>query len=437
MKISIVGLGFVGLSFASVLGSRGFSVIGIDSDKKKVLHINEGRPPFFEPKLSSFLSSALRKSLKVTSDINEIIETDLIFITVGTPQTKNGRMDLTNVKAVTREIGKVLTNMNNKPVVVVKSTVVPGTTTNLVRPILERYSNRKAGEDFDVVSNPEFLREGKAIDDTINPHIVVIGVDDKQFVKKIKKFYDSLYGSKVQHIITNPQTAEMIKYANNSFLATKISFINQIANICQSIPGTNVEEVASAIGLDPRIGNLFLKAGPGFGGSCLPKDLKALIGFSSGVGVNPLLLKAVDEVNALQLRTVFFIIKRALKKVKRKKITILGLSFKEDSDDIRESVSIKLIKSLLKEEADITVHDPRSLDNTRKIFGNSICYAKSVRDALKNSQCLVLMTPWHDYSKLTNNDLKLMKRRVVVDTRRILSPKLKAEYYAVGIGKET
>jgi UDPglucose 6-dehydrogenase len=250
----------------------------------------------------------------------------------------------------------------------------------------------------------------------------------------IKRFYEDLH-SNAPIIVTNNQTAEMIKYTNNSFLATKISFINQISNICQLIPGANVEEVAKAIGLDPRIGQLFLNAGPGYGGSCLPKDVAAIINFSNRLGINPLLLNAVKEINDYQLKHVILTIKKAAGDLQNKKITILGLAFKPDTDDIRDSVSIKLIYSLLKQGAEIIVHDPKAIENTKNIFKEKISYARSLDDALRKSQCCVIVTPWREYSKINERHLRLMKNRIIVDTRRILNDsKLKMSYYPIGIG---
>lgn len=436
MKVGIIGLGFVGLSFASVLGSKGYYVIGVESDRNKVSKIIRGEPPFYESKLTNTLKMASKKLFRVSTDIKLVVnQCDLIFVTVGTPQMKDGNIDLNMIKSTASEIGKSLSKTKNKPIIIIKSTVVPGTTQNLIKPILEKNSKKITGVGFGLITNPEFLREGKAMDDTRKPHIVVIGGDDKNSIKKVKEFYCNIYGTKIPMIITNTQTAEMIKYANNSFLATKISFINQIANICQSVAGTNVENVARAIGLDPRIGNQFLKAGPGYGGSCLPKDLQTLIRFSSKSGIDPLLLKAVQKTNASQVRMVVSLIERSLVKVKGKKITILGLSFKEDSDDIRESVSIKLINALLKRNAVITVHDPKAIENTKETFENRIRYAYSIKDALRHSQCAVIMTPWKEYGRLTNNDFRTMKRKLIIDTRRLfIGHNLNAEYHAIGVG---
>ncbi|MEW6044188.1 MAG: UDP-glucose/GDP-mannose dehydrogenase family protein [Thermoproteota archaeon] len=436
MKIGIIGLGFVGLSFASVLGSKGYSVIGADTDAKKISMIKNGKTPFYEPKLTETLKEALKGGLYVTTDISPVVnECELIFITVGTPQQKNGSIDLTMIKSVSEKMGKLLAKTTNKPTIVVKSTVLPETTIKVVLPILEKKSKKKVGRDFGLVTNPEFLRETNAIHDTINPHVVVIGSFDDRYAQKVEKFYLSFHKN-VPIVRTNHQTAEMIKYANNSFLATKISFINQIAKICEAVPGANVDDVAKTIGLDPRIGPLFLNAGPGYGGSCLPKDVKAIINFSLQTGVKSPLLNAVELINNEQLEGMISVIKKKLGSLKGKRVTILGLAFKPDTDDIRDSVSIKLIELLLKNKTDIIVHDPKAIENTRTIFGQKIRYAHSLNDALKGSYCAILMTAWKQYTSINNNNLKFMKKPIIIDSRRVLTKKnLDADYYALGIGQ--
>jgi UDPglucose 6-dehydrogenase len=265
--------------------------------------------------------------------------------------------------------------------------------------------------------------------------VIVLGGKNDEFMKRLKKFYQR-FSSQVPITMTNHQTAEIIKYANNSFLATKISFINQIANICEAIPGANVEDVAKTIGLDPRIGKLFLNAGPGYGGSCLPKDVKAIINFSVNLGINPNLLNAVEEVNKNQLKNTIATIENAIGKIKGRRITILGLAFKPETDDIRDSVSIKLIEILLRKGAKIIAHDPKAIENTKLIFGERISYEKSMRRALKGTDCAIILTPWKQYTHLSEVELKLMKKRVIVDCRRLLSgQKLNADYHAIGIGK--
>tara|TARA_Y100001936_G_C16018475_1_gene637967 strand:+ start:127 stop:1434 length:1308 start_codon:yes stop_codon:yes gene_type:complete len=435
MKIGIVGLGFVGLSLTSVLASKGYNVVGIDVDKKKCENISNGIPPFFEPDLEKTLKNGLKKGLEITNKFSAIKNCDFIFVTVGTPQNDNGAIDLSIIKKAITSIGENLKENKNKQIILVKSTVIPGTMKSVILPILEKKSNKKEGRDFGLISNPEFLQESTAIRDTKFPHAVVIGGYETTFMKKVKKFFVKLHPN-TSIIITNHQTAEMIKYANNSFLATKISFINQLSNICQKIPGANVDDVAKTIGLDPRIGKLFLNAGPGYGGSCLPKDMKALINFATVTGVTPTLLNAVEEVNSKQLEQIINITKQRLGKIKDKKISILGTAFKPNTDDIRDSIAIELIKKFLKTNARIVVHDPRAIKNTENMFKEKINYTESISDAINGSQCVIIMTGWKQYEKLSNNDFKRMKKKIVIDCRRILAKKhLDVDYFAIGIGK--
>ena len=436
MKIAVIGLGFVGLTLSSVLASRGITTIGIDSDIKKCSKIAKGIPTFFEPNLEKTLKKALKKKLIITNKLYSINNCNFIFITVGTPEKKNGEIDLSFIKAVVSSVGKLISKNKKKPIILIKSTVIPGTMKNVVLPILERNSKKKAGKDFGLISNPEFLQESRAIQDTIKPHVVVLGGYRTKFMKKTEKFF-SRFNPNVPIIITNHQTAEMIKYAHNSFLSTKISFINQIANICQVIPDTNVDDVANAIGLDPRIGNLFLNAGPGYGGSCLPKDIKAIINLSSKLGVNPTLLTAVEKINKQQISHIVTLVKQNIGKINGKKLTILGVAFKPGTDDIRNSVSIDLVKRLLKLGAKITIHDPKALENARKIFHDNTKYVKSVPSALKDCQCAIIMTQWKDYEKINNKTIKQMAKKFIIDTRRVLYNKnLDAKYYAIGLGQK-
>ena len=435
MNIGIIGAGFVGLTFAAVLGSKKFNTILVDSDLKKIKQIERGIIPFYEPKLGMLLQKSLKKSLKISTDVDYLVnQCEIIFVTVGTPTRSDGKINLENIKLVIKEIALSLSKSKNIPIIVIKSTVIPKTS-ELIKKILEKNSKKKEGEGFGLVINPEFLSEGKAVNDTLNPHIIVIGSNEKKSINKMKKFYNKLYKNKIPYFITNSQTAEMIKYANNSFLAAKISFINQLANICQTIPGTNVDDIAKAIGIDPRIGNQFLKAGPGYGGSCLPKDLKALILFSKSIGQNPILLEAIQKTNSEQIKKLILLMKKILISLEGKKISILGLSFKENSDDIRESVSINLIKQLLKYKPKIIAHDPMAIENTMKVIGNKISYTKSIPDALRDSECVIIMTPWEQYTRLSNKEFELMKNKIIIDTRRLLTKKkLNVKYYATGLG---
>ena len=296
MKIAVIGLGFVGLSLTSVLASKGNNVVGIDIDVEQCKKIRNGVSPFFEPYLEKTLRVGLKKKLTISSDFLLLKDCNMIFVTVGTPQKSDGVIDLSMIRKAVETIGRVLAKSKKNPIILIKSTVIPGTMQNVILPILEKRSGKKAGKDFGLISNPEFLQESSAIRDTKFPHVIVLGGYQTKFMKKVKSFFSKLHPN-VSIIITNHQTAEMIKYANNSFLATKISFINQLSNICQNIPGANIDDVAKTIGLDPRIGKFFLNAGPGYGGSCLPKDIKALISISKKQNYDAKLLKSVDDVN--------------------------------------------------------------------------------------------------------------------------------------------
>ena len=378
----------------------------------------------------------MKKELTIGNDFSLLNDCDFIFVTVGTPQSENGTIDLSMIKKSITTIGKALHKNNKNPIILIKSTVIPGTIKNTILPILEKKSNKKEGKDFGLISNPEFLQESSAIKDTKFPHAVVLGGQETKYMRKANNFFSKLH-PKTPIIITNHQTAEMIKYANNSFLATKISFINQLSNICQNIPGANIDDIAKTIGLDPRIGKLFLNAGPGYGGSCLPKDMKALINFANNVGINPTLLNAVEEINIKQIDQIISLIKQKLGDISSKRITILGTAFKSDTDDIRDSVAIKLIKKLLKRKAKIIIHDPKAIQNTMNIFGKRISYAKSINDALSKSQCVVIMTQWKQYENLNNNQIKQMTKKFIIDCRRMLVKKeLDGDYFAIGLGKQ-
>jgi len=435
MNIAVVGLGFVGLSMSSVLASKNYNVIGIDIDNQKCSDIRNGLLPLFEPDLENTLRIGLKKKLTISNNFSLIKNCDMIFVTVGTPQTPLGAIELSMIKKATTTIGQIIRKSKKNPIIFIKSTVVPNTAQNVILPILEKTSGKKANRGFGIISNPEFLQESNAIRDTKYPHAIVLGGKQSKYMKKAKMFFSKMHPN-VPIVITNFETAEMIKYANNSFLATKISFINQLSNICQKTPGVNVDDIARTIGLDPRIGKLFLNAGPGYGGSCLPKDMKALINFANISGINPTLLNAVEDINSKQLEQIITIAKQQLIDLKSKRITVLGTSFKPNTDDIRDSISIELIKKLLKRKAKVTVHDPRAIKNTRDIFGEKIIYAKSVNDALNKSQCTILMTYWKQFERLDNNSMKHMSKKFIIDCRRILVEKeLHGEYHAIGIGK--
>ena len=313
MKVGIIGLGFVGLSLATFLSSKNVQVTGIDTDKAKIQSIQKGIPPFYEPNLQHYLKKAIKTDFKLKTEIsNDVFSNDLIFLTVSTPLNNHGKINLDYIKSAVTSLNKQLQFTKKIPTIIIKSTVTPGTTIQIIKPLLEGNSFQES-INFNLLTNPEFLREGSAIKDTKNPHVVVVGGSDVKSRKKLVRFYKKIYPKNQNYVETNTTTAEMIKYANNAFLATKITFINSMANMCQKIPDTNVDDIAKVMGMDPRISNLFLNAGPGFGGSCFPKDLQALIAYSKNIGYTPKLLETVQGCNNQQ---VDFIIKLLKKNVK-------------------------------------------------------------------------------------------------------------------------
>jgi len=435
-KISVIGMGFVGLTLATFLASRGIDVTGIEIDKSKANMIRQAKPPFYEPNLEKLLKKTLKHSLKIQTTIPN--NSDIIFLCVGTPSKESGEIDLVHIKSACQKLGKVIKDIGHYPVVVIKSTVVPGTALKVIVPMLEKFSQKKCYKEFGLVSNPEFLKEGSALKDNLNPHAIVIGSKSINDIKKVRKFYQKIYNDKKLPVVeTTHNTAELIKYANNAFLATKISFINSIANICQKLGGVDVGDIADAIGLDDRIGPKFLKAGPGYGGSCFPKDVDALINFAQNSGYNATLLETVQKVNESQLYQVLDLAKGLLGNFKGKRFSILGLSFKKDSDDIRNSISIRLIKELLEKGAKVAAYDPMANENTRRLFENRIKICDKMKDCISGSDCCILMTEWDVFRRLKKSDFKkLMREPCVVDARRILEPKeLKGiKFAAIGHG---
>jgi len=441
-KISVVGTGYVGLCTAVGFASKGYTVITSTYDTQKADLINKGVPPFFEPDLEELLKKAVHKGYLrcVLRREEAVLNTDITFIAVATPSQPDGRINLQHIQDSAREIGESLNKKSTYHLVVVKSTVIPGTTQNVVKPILEKYSDKRCGRDFGMCMNPEFLREGSAVHDTLYPDRIVIGEHDKTSGDTLQSLYQQFYSSKLPPIIrTNLPTAELIKYANNAFLATRISFINQIANICEKISDIDVNIVANAIGLDPRIGRLFLNAGLGYGGSCLPKDVKALIALSKGLGYNPTLLNAVEEVNNTQPQKAVELAKKLVGDLRGRRIAVLGLAFKPNTDDVREAVSIKVINSLLEERAKPVAYDPAATTNAKQILGSRVEYAPSATECIKGAECCIIATEWNEFKQLKPEDfVRNMRNPAVVDGRLIYdpeeySPKLK--FAAIGLGK--
>ncbi|NYZ78897.1 UDP-glucose/GDP-mannose dehydrogenase family protein [Candidatus Micrarchaeota archaeon] len=441
MRISIVGAGYVGLVAAACFANGGFKVLISTNDPKKIKMINEAKAPFFEPELGGLLRNAVKSgALKATNTRAEaILNSEVTFICVGTPSAADGSIDLSFIYAVAEEIGRSLRKKKSYHTVVVRSTVVPGTA-NRVKEIIEKLSGKTAGRDFGMCMCPEFLRQGNAVYDTFNPDRVVIGEHDKKAGNVLEKLFKKFYGRKKVPILRmNTVSAEMVKYVSNSILATKVSFINEIANICEKLNGVDVYEVARGVGLDRRVGPLFLEAGPGFGGSCFPKDVNAILSFSRELGYEPKILQTVMTVNEEQALHVVDLARRSLGGLRGKRIAILGLSFKPNTDDMREAPSVRIIKKLLGEGAAVVAYDPVAENNAKKILKDAIEYAESAADCLAGADCCIVVTEWDEFKKIKPEMLKKMRGRSIVDTRRIWNPeKLESagfRYLGIGLGE--
>jgi len=435
--VVFIGLGYVGLSSAVCFADRGINVLGIDIDSKKLSMIKKSNSPIHEKNINELLEKSIKKKkLSLSKELKDVTKAKIIFLTVGTPSRKDGSIDLKYINQATKDIAIAIKNIQEYFVIVVKSTVVPGTALKIVKN-LERYSGKKNSIDFGVVVNPEFLQEGNAINDSLKPDKIVLGINSEKDKKIIFNLFKKIYRKNLPIVYTTPSNAELIKYANNSLLATKISFMNYIARIAEQIPDGDVEEIKNAIGMDKRISKSFLNAGLGFGGSCFPKDVKALIAFSKEMNINSDILQSVLTINDTQFMSVFDILKKELGSLQGKKISILGLSFKPETDDIRDAISLKIIKKLLDKKATIRVYDPIANDNVRDIFGKSISYASNSESCIKGSECCIIVTEWKEFKNIKPKDFtRLMKRPLIIDGRRIFSKKKfnKLEYHAIGLG---
>ena len=414
MKTAIVGAGYVGLVTSACLAEMGHQVICIDDNKTKISDLKKDKIPIYEPGLKELIKkNKKKKRIHFSTSIKRAVDNaEIIFIAVNTPPRQDGSADLSYVAGVAHEIA---VRMKSYKVIVDKSTV-PVKTGEKVAETIKRYSKKDI--DFDVVSNPEFLREGSAIFDTMHPNRIVVGVTSRKAANKMKELYKSL---KAPMIITDIKSAELIKHASNAFLALKISFVNALSNVCER-SGANVEEVAVGMGLDKRIGKAFLKAGIGYGGSCFPKDVSAFIKIAEDLGYDFSLIKEVEKINQLQKELFVKKITDTLWVVKNKVIGILGLAFKPNTDDMRNAPSIDIINMLKKEGAKIKVYDPQAMKTARAVL-KGITYCKDPYETAKGSDALVVLTEWEEFTKLNIKKIKkLLIQPIVIDGRNIFEP---------------
>ena len=415
MKIAVVGTGYVGLVTGTCFAELGNDVICVDIDEDKVNRLNSNIIPIYEPELEELVIRNKKEArLSFTTDLKKAIkESEIIFICVGTPPKENGEADLSYVENVARTIAEV---MDSYKVIVEKSTVPVETGEKVVKSI-RAYNLHKA--DFDVVSNPEFLREGSAVNDFMHPHRIVIGCESEKAKQIMQNLYEPL---KAPILFTDIKSAEIIKHASNSFLATKISFINAIANICE-LAGADVGKVAEGMGYDKRIGRAFLNAGIGYGGFCFPKDAEAFIRIAEKFGYDFKLLKSVQEININQRKHFVRKIEKALWVVKGKTIGVLGLSFKPNTDDMRFAPSIDIITELQKEGAKIKAYDPQAMEKSKHLL-KDIIYCNNPYEVAKDADALIIITEWNEFKELDFKKIKsLMKHALIIDGRNIYNSK--------------
>jgi UDPglucose 6-dehydrogenase len=431
MNIAVIGSGYVGLITGACFAEFGIHVTGVDNDEKKRKSMKKGVVPFYEPGLEELMQNNIKaKRLNFTTDIASAVDSSLvIFIAVGTPPRGDGTAEMKYVEGVAREIAR---HIKSYKVIVTKSTVPVGTGEKIRKIISEHL---KENIDFDVVSNPEFLREGAGIEDFMRPNRVVIGASSDQAVAIMKDLYSPLYLIEAPIIITDVKTAELIKYSSNAFLATKISFINEIANLCEKV-GANIQTVAKAMGLDRRIGSKFLHAGPGYGGSCFPKDTLALLQIGKENSVDLGVIEATVKANSFQKEKEAKKVISTIGKIKGKTVCVLGLSFKPNTNDIRDAPSIYIINKLLKAGAKVRAYDPVAVPDAKEILPK-VTYCKDSYDAAKGANAVVIVTEWNQFRNLDLNKLKeIMKERYFFDLRNVYEPKrlidMEFNYYSVG-----
>ncbi|OGW70310.1 MAG: UDP-glucose 6-dehydrogenase [Nitrospirae bacterium RIFCSPLOWO2_01_FULL_62_17] len=436
MHISVIGTGYVGLVTGACFAEFGLNVICMDTDAKRIGKLEKGEVPFYEPGITELVAEGIRDGrLTFTTDIAKAVDEALvIFIAVGTPSRSDGSADLSYVEEVGRGIAR---HMTSYKVIATKSTVPVGTGEK-VRAVIT--ASQKNPVRFDIVSNPEFLREGSAIEDFLRPNRIIIGADGAEAVAIMKDLYRPLYLIETPIVITDIPTAEMIKYASNAFLATKVSFINEIANLCEKV-GADVQIVSKGMGLDHRIGSKFLHAGPGFGGSCFPKDVAALIQTGDRAGSEMQIAKAAAAVNERQKLAMVGKIERALGSLKGKTVGVLGLSFKPNTNDLREAPALTIIEGLLNAGCAVRAYDPAALEEGSKLLPKMMPCGDPY-EAAKGSDALVILTEWNQFRNLEFDRLKtLMRQPVLIDLRNVYEPERVAgmgfRYVSVGRPERT
>jgi UDPglucose 6-dehydrogenase len=445
VKVSIIGTGYVGLVTGVCLAEKGHDVICVDVDEEKIRKINQGMPPIHERGLEELLRKNIGIRLKATADLHHaVLNSEITLIAVGTPFNGN-EIDLSYIETAASRIGSILSEKPDYHLVVVKSTVVPGTTDQVVRPLLEKASGKQAGVDFGVAMNPEFLTEGEAVQDFMQPDRIVLGGMDEKSLDVLERLYNGFQGIAI--LRTNNKTAEMIKYTSNALLATMISFSNEIANLCSALGLIDIVDVMHGIQLSKYLSTIqpdgtrikpdingFLWAGCGFGGSCLPKDVRALIAHGERAGRPMPLLKAVIEINERQHEQVISRLKKYFNSLKGIHVGVLGLAFRPGTDDMRDSPAIPIVQELLSQGAVVKAYDPIANSHAKNIFGNGTFQTcNAMAETITDVDAVVLVTSWEEFKNLPESLTCIDTQPVVVDGRRILDKKRIARYEGIGL----
>jgi len=434
MKITVIGAGYVGLTTTVGFAELGNEIMCVDKLPSKIEKLSKGISPIFEPGLPEMLQKHIRQNKIHFADKIEdgITFSDIIFLCVGTPQNDDGKADLSQIEEVLKDIAK---HMKSYKLIIEKSTV-PVNTHQWVKKVIKRYAKKNI--EFDVASNPEFLKEGSAVYDFMNPDRIVVGVESDRAKEILENLYKPFKEKAISLIITTPAAAELIKHASNSFLAMKISYINMVSELCEKV-GADINMVAEGMGYDKRIGRAFLQAGIGYGGSCFPKDVKAFIKIAEEQGVDFKLLEEVEKINFSRRTKFLKKIKEALWIIKDKNIALWGLAFKPDTDDIREAPSIDIVGELKKAGANLRLYDPQAMKNFRHLFPDSkyIRYFDDKYEALINAEALIIITEWDEFAKADLDKIKSnMKLPIIIDGRNVYPPQIMKEkgfeYYSIG-----
>jgi len=427
-SVSILGTGFIGLCSSACFADKDIKVLASTHNEKKAKLINDGKAPFYEADLQEMMDDIKAKKPELLQclldPIKAVLETDISMITQGTPMREDKSISLSYIESTAREIGEALKQKDRYHLVVVRSTVVPGTSRNLVGRIITEVSGKIPGKDFGLCMQPEFLAEGRSIEDTLKPDRIVIGEFDERSGEMLQEFYEYFYGDHLKNcpiLRMNLESAELVKYGNNCLLSTKISYANEFANFAELVPNVDISQVMKGVGLDYRINPRFLGAGAGFGGSCFHKDVNAIKAWSKSKGYTSRLLEAVLAINDDQAIRIVDIAEELVGDLKNKRITLLGLAFKPGTDDMRQAASIRVVNELRKRGVtNIVGYDPKALKTAEAEMGDKIQYAGSIEQALEDSECALLITEWDDFKVLTPDDFKKhMRTPNLVDGRRL------------------